>query len=418
MRTLFKSIVRTIVTAEARLVLKKYNPKIIIVTGSVGKTSTKDAVYAALAKRFFVRKSEKSYNSDIGVPLTILGLPNGWSNPFVWLKNFIEGAALLFMKAPYPEFLIIEVGADRPGDISRALSWLSPAVVVATRFPAISVHVEFYENPREVIAEELAPARWLGESGILIVNGDDPEAHEAWVNPGVRKVTFGFGAGSEVRGSGFRITSEDKQATGIAFDISYAGQEERVAIPGVVGRTHAYAALAGIAVAVRLGATLTEAAAAVGAYEPPPSRLRLVAGINGTTLVDDTYNSSPAAAEEALEALAAAPRRGRRIAVLADMLELGSFSAAEHKRIGELARASSDILITVGVRARSMGAEPTFDRGADAATYLKSMLQSGDVVLIKGSQSMRMEKVVKALMQDPEGAKKLLCRQDEEWLKK
>jgi len=423
-------------TAEARAVLRKYKPKIIVVTGSVGKTSTKDAIYATLSQRFFVRRSEKSFNSDIGVPLTILGVSNGWSNPLRWVQNLIEGALLILLRAPYPEWLILEVGADRPGDISRSLAWLVPELVVATRFPDIPVHVEFYATPADVVKEELAPVVWIREGGALIVNGDDSNAKDIPVKPGVSRLSFGFENGVDVRGSGLRSSSANRMPTGIAFDVSFGGSKSHVAILGVIGKGHAYAALAGIAVGVKLGMSVAEAAKAVQDYESPPGRMRLIAGFNGSVLVDDSYNASPVATEEALGALVniplgrsptGEPRSGRKIAALADMLELGAFSIGEHKRIGAIASKAVDLLITVGVRAKGIaeGAREAgmpedaiheCQHGADAASYIVSLVQGGDVVLIKGSQSMRMERVTKSLMARAENASKMLARQDAEWL--
>ena len=114
MKQVFKTIITSIIQYEAKLVLRKYRPKIIVVVGSVGKTTTKDSIYSVLKKEFFVRKSEKSFNSEIGVPLTILGLENAWTSPFLWLKNIFEGAVLVLLKNEYPEWLVLEVGADHP----------------------------------------------------------------------------------------------------------------------------------------------------------------------------------------------------------------------------------------------------------------------------------------------------------------
>jgi UDP-N-acetylmuramoyl-tripeptide--D-alanyl-D-alanine ligase len=427
MKDLIRRFIVSLITVEARAILAKYKPKIILVTGSVGKTSTKDAIYAALSKRFFVRRSEKSFNSDIGVPLTILGVPNGWSNPLRWMRNLIDGALLLLLRAPYPEWLILEVGADRPGDISKSLAWLAPELVVATRFPDIPVHVEFYSTPGEVVKEELSPVALIQSGGALIANGDDENALGIALPGGVVRMTYGFENGAEVRASGLRASSADRMPTGIAFDVSYKGSKVHVVVPGVAGKGHAYAALAGIAVALRLGMGLAEAAKAVSAYEAPPGRMRLIAGFNGSTLIDDTYNASPVATEEALGTLCNIPRRGRRIAVLADMLELGMFSVGEHKRIGGVASKSVDLLVTVGVRGRGIaeGAREAgmpedaiheCERGADAASYLVSLVQPGDVVLLKGSQSMRMERVTKSLMARAETAPQMLARQDAEWM--
>src|SRR5579863_1665420 len=114
MKKLFKKTVTYILRIESKLVLRKYKPKVIAITGSVGKTSTKDAVYAVLSKVAHVRKSEKSYNSEIGLPLTILGIPNGWNNPFVWLQNIFQSLWLLVSTHKYPEWLVLEVGVGKP----------------------------------------------------------------------------------------------------------------------------------------------------------------------------------------------------------------------------------------------------------------------------------------------------------------
>lgn len=427
LKEFFRSIVVSILTLQATLVLRKYKPRILMVTGSVGKTSAKDAIYTALSKSFFLRKSEKSFNGDIGVPLTILGIPNGWSNPFVWIKNLVDGASLILMKAPYPEWLVVEVGADRPGDITKSLSWVKPDVVVATRFPEISVHVEFYNSPEAVVKEELAPASWLTEGGIFIFNGDDERAGTAETSEGVARISYGFGENVDVRAVNFHATIENETSSGISFDVEYKKEVVHVELQGVSGRSHAYSLLAGCAAALSIGVPLATATEALVAHSAPAGRMRLILGHNGSLIIDDTYNSSPVASSEALLALSDIPHRGRRIAILADMLELGSFSVDEHNRIGVLAAKTCDILVTVGVRAKNIargakeaGMPPTqvfeFDRGADAASHVISLLQPGDVVLVKGSQSMRMERVVKSLMAEPDRAKELLVRQDAEWL--
>src|SRR3989344_1166119 len=107
---LLRFLVVRIITAQSRLVLHKYRPTIVAVTGNVGKTTTKDAIYRVLSSAFFVRKSEKSFNNDIGIPLTILGRPNGWGNPVIWLKTFFEGCALIVFRNHYPKWLVLEIG--------------------------------------------------------------------------------------------------------------------------------------------------------------------------------------------------------------------------------------------------------------------------------------------------------------------
>ncbi len=426
-KELFRRAVLWLLTMEAKAVVRKYRPKIIAVTGSVGKTTTKDAIYAALSKNHFVRRSEKGYNSDIGVPLTILGVPNGWSNPVQWIKNILEGLLMLVVRTPYPTWLVVEIGGDRPGDITVSLKWLQPDVVVATRFPDVPVHVEFYASPEALLLEELAPLSWLTEGGLAVVNADDARALACTLPHGVQKITYGMNSGADVRGSRYHVSSKNHMPTGFTFDVDHAGAREHVGIEGYVGHGHLYAVLAGIAVSVGLGDAFTEAVSGARMYSAPAGRTRLIQGVRGTVIIDDSYNSSPIAVHEGLETLKDIPRIGRRIAVLADMLELGSYSVAEHKKVGKVAAESCDILVTAGIRARSIadsaraaGMNPVMvkecERGSDAAPYVLSIAEKGDVIFVKGSQAMRMERVVKALMVEPEKASELLVRQEPEWL--
>lgn len=144
----FKKVSKKVVTAilqfEAQLVLKKYKPNIVAVTGSVGKTSTKDAIFSVLSTSFFTRKSDKSFNNELGVPLTILGLQTAASDPSGWIRNIFDGLALILLTHKYPRWLVVEVGADRPGDIRAIASWLRPDIAVVTRLSDVPVHVEFF----------------------------------------------------------------------------------------------------------------------------------------------------------------------------------------------------------------------------------------------------------------------------------
>lgn len=427
MKDRVRSIILFLLTLEAKAVLKRHKPHTIAVTGSVGKTSAKNAVFAALKGTHYVRKSEKSYNSDIGVPLTILGIPKGSSNILIWLQNLVQGFILLFAGTPFPKWLVFEVAADRPGDISTSLTWLKPDIVIATRFPEISAHVEFFESPEELIQEELFPLSLLKEGGTAVINNEDKRAKDFPLADGVKRITYGFEKGADVCGSRYRITSKGGMATGIVFDVACGEERAHITVPGVLGKGHAYALLAGIAGACAAGISLEEAAAGFAGGINPRGRLRLIPGIKESLIIDDSYNSSPVAVKESLSSLKAAPVSGKRVAVLGDMFELGSYSASEHARIGEIAADAADILVTVGVRARGMAEKAraigmpesrvhTFDRNRDTITFLESFIEKGDTVLVKGSQGMRMERVVEALMQEPERAGELLARQDSEWL--
>lgn len=424
-----KKIVVVILTWEARAVLKRYKPRVIAVTGSVGKTTTKDAIFAAISNDVYVRKSEKSFNSEIGVPLTILGLENGWKNPFKWIANIVNGFLLVVFRSEYPQWLVLEVGADRPGDIRNTAKWLRPDVAVLTGVPETPVHVEYFDSPEAVVREKRSLAEYLRPGGKLIVNGDDMRVRDIHTAFRGASITYGMEANNEYIGSHVEIVYENGKPSGMRFRSNHAGSSVPVTLLGALGLPRVYAALAAIAVAEVVGIDNVSAGQALGSWTPPPGRMCLIEGVRGSVIIDDTYNSSPAAALSALDTLREIVTPGKKIAVMGDMLELGKYSVDAHKTVGVRAFECANMLITVGFRARTMG-EAALDVGMSdinireyeqgesdrAGLELEREIGEGDIVLIKGSQSMRMERTVFALMAHPEHAGKLLVRQNVEWL--
>ena len=412
------------------MTLKRYKPKIIAVTGSVGKTSTKDAIYTALAPYVHVRRSEKSYNSELGVPLSILGLPNGWKNPFIWARTIILGFWLVVFPHKYPEWLVLEIGADKPGDIKSVVKWLKPDVVVFTRFPDVPVHVEFFESKEHVIEEKTSLATGLKPDGILVLNGDDPLVAKLAGKYGTKSVVFGFKETLSVRAKDLRfnyVTENGKRIprgrewTLITPETSYI-----VSMPYIIGESHITAALAACSVIYGIGFPLEKAVEALHEYHTPPGRLSLLTGINNSIIIDDTYNSSPVAVEAAVTLLHEIESPGKKIAVLGDMMELGKFTQEEHEKIGKFCLGKCDFLVTVGIRAAYVDAaakEAGFnlthlkhvDTADAAGEFLKTFISEGDVVLVKGSQSVRLEKAVKTILADPENDTHFLVRQEKEW---
>ena len=428
MKNIFKKIVVFLLEIEARLVLKKYKPKIIAVTGSVGKTSTKDAIYSVISSSFYVRKSEKSFNSEIGIPLTILGCPNGWSSVFLWIKNLFEGVLLILFKNHYPRWLVLEVGADRPGDISRVARWLKPDIVVVTRIPDVPVHVEFFPSTAALITEKAYLVKALKKDGVLILNKDDKHVMD-FKELSENVLTYGFGQGSNFMASDATVFYEDSKALGVRFRVDASGNSVPIEIKGALGKQHIEPALASIAVGASQDLNMVSMGQALSSHNTPPGRMKLMDGINGSVIIDDSYNSSPVAVQEALNTVNGVSIAGRKIVVLGDMLELGKFSVDEHWNVGEKASYLADILITVGVRAKNIasGAEKAgmkksnifkFDDSISAGVKLARIVKSGDLILIKGSQGVRMEKTVKSIMAHPEKRKELLVRQEIEWLMK
>src|SRR3989338_411071 len=235
MPTAFKKILVFILTWEARLVLWRYQPRIIAITGSVGKTTTKDAIYAALASSVHVRKSEKSMNSDIGVPLTILGQGNGWRNPVKWMVHIVRGFLPVILPHKYPDWLVLEVGADRPGDISSLARWLRPDIAVMTGVPEIPVHVEYFHSTEDVAHEKLSLLRYVRPGGTVILNGDDVRLEGMKKDIKEKCLTYGIEGFNDFFATGASISYEKGMPTGMKFEMHHGGVSEPATLYGALG---------------------------------------------------------------------------------------------------------------------------------------------------------------------------------------
>lgn len=424
MKSILKAIVAESLALLAKGIIEKYRPLIVMVTGSVGKTSTKDAAAAVLGTRYHLRASEKSYNSEFGVPLTIIGAKNPWENPIAWFRVVKDALGLILLPSHYPKLLVLEVGADRPGDLARILRFVKPDAVIVTRLPDVPVHVEAYASPQAVRDEEFAPAYALSNGAPLIISADDPNAVTMASRLSATITTFGFAEGSDVRLEGYSFYEEGSEC-GMEAHLNVKGKSHMLRVKGALGKSQLYAPAAAIACALSLDTTLAMALRGTEDYVAPAGRGRIIPGKNGSYLIDDSYNASPAAVEEALSALQLLSSKGRRIAVLGDMLELGRYSAEEHERIGTLAASRVDILVAVGVRSRATAAAArtagmsedqvfSYDTSDEAAEVLEAIVQEGDTVLVKGSQSIRTERIAERLLRNPEDRSRLV-RQESEW---
>ncbi|HEX8591145.1 MAG TPA: UDP-N-acetylmuramoyl-tripeptide--D-alanyl-D-alanine ligase [Candidatus Paceibacterota bacterium] len=431
MKKIARNLVASLLASFARAVVRKYRPTVVMVTGSVGKTSTKDAVAVALTGHSYVRASEKSYNSEFGVPLTIFGCKNPWTSAVGWTRVFLEAFALLALPSAYPRILVLEVGADYPGDITRILRIVTPDVVVVTRLPDMPVHVEAYATPEAVREEEFLPALALPYGAPLILSADDPHAQRLAEALSVDKYTYGMAADADVRIGIPELLVEEGKPEGMQTTVYIEGEEHKLVVRGAIGNPQLLAPAAAIATALALDATPEAALRRLESYVPPAGRGRLLKGKDGAIVLDDTYNASPAAVIEALNTLTLASKQvpgSRRVAVLGDMLELGRYSNEEHTRIGSLAAGLTDVLVTVGPRAHAIADEAriaglaedkvrSFETSAEAAPQIAAMAGAGDIVLVKGSQSIRTERIVEQLLADS-ADRQFLVRQEREWKKR
>ncbi|MEK7189321.1 MAG: UDP-N-acetylmuramoyl-tripeptide--D-alanyl-D-alanine ligase [Patescibacteria group bacterium] len=420
MRQLFVSILHSL----TRRVIKKYRPTIIAVTGSVGKTATKEAVYQALKNKFRARRSRGNFNTEIGLPLTVLDI--GWKpgkSPIKWCAVFLRAGSLLFRTLNYPKVLVLEMGADKPGDIEALVAVVPPDIAIITAISA--AHTEQFKDIAGVAGEKGALFAAVGSAGWIVVNHDDPEVVKLAEKSGAQKVAYSLSERErvDVFTSDIRVSETNDNETGIAgmsFKVHSAGSVTPVLIKNILGEHWAYPALAAASVAGILGVNMIEVSEGLANLALEPGRMRVLPGIKRTTIIDDTYNSSPASAAAALAAVAGLHGHGAVFAVLGDMLELGALSEDEHRKIGALvASLGIGVLVAVGERARDIarGAREAgmtdarvfeFGNTQEAGLFVQGRMEKGDVALVKGSRAMKMEKIVKEIMAEPRRAAELL----------
>lgn len=430
MKEILKKIIIFIITIIARLILLRHRPKIIAVTGSVGKTSTKDAIYAGLKEKLNIRKNNKSLNSEIGVPLTIIGKESGWSNPLAWAKIILFGIKEIFFNSKYPKWLVLEVGIDRPGDMKKTAKWLKPDVAVFTTFSKVPVHVEFFDSVEAVWAEKSQLLKYVKTNGAVILNADDEPVLKLKNHAKVNVLTYSIKETNtaDVFATNYDFIFESDLPKGIAFKINYDGNVLPVNLGGVLGEQHIYPSLIAFAVATLIKVNPLEIISGLEKQEYAPGRMRLLKGEKDSMIIDDSYNASPIAVKKALQVLSVLKNeKNKVVAVLGDMLELGRFSHSEHEKIGKLvSELKIDYLVTVGVRAEAIAESAianglseekvvSFEKSNKAIAYVRQLLGPNDIFLVKGSQGIRMERITKELIADKENSGKLLVRQEDEW---
>jgi UDP-N-acetylmuramoyl-tripeptide--D-alanyl-D-alanine ligase len=351
----------------------------------------------------------------------------------LWLKNIFLGISVLFKK-DYPEWLILEVGSDHPGDVRKVGKWLKPDIAVITAIPKIPVHVEYFESPEALAEEDLSIINFLKPEGTLVLNADDKIVFNAKDRFSGNVSTYGSEDTSTVSYSNQNVVYEDVGGVtlpvGVAFKVTNSGNSVPVFLPKVLGVQHILPVTAAIAVGLSQKVPFLDMVNSFSNFKAPAGRMNLIEGKNHSMIIDDTYNSSPLAVQKAIEALSEIKTNGSKIAVLGDMLEIGKYSAEEHKKIGELvAKSKIDILISVGIRAQSIS-KSAIDSGMsekrifhfkdykDVSDLILNNLKQSDVVLVKGSQSTRLEKVVEDLIAEHLNKDELLVRQDDNWKKK
>jgi len=418
MKVLLKPILKIITI----LIIKKYQPLIIAVTGSVGKTSTKDGIYTSFSNLFSMEKSVGNLNTEFGAPLVFFKVNKSGENLKEWILIILKGVWLLFKKNKnYPKIIVVELAADKPGDMGYFAKFIWPDIVVVTAIGDVPVHIEFYKSSGEVAQEKEKIVKALKSEGVAILNYDDPHVSKMKAK---EKITFGFKDGADVLIKKF----ETKSFNGSSLILEYKKQEFPLFLSCCIGDSFAYIAASIFAVGVALGINLEKISEMIEKIRPVKGRLMVIKGIKETMILDGSYNASPSSTMSALRTLREIEGK-RKIAVLGDMLELGKFSVEEHKKIGKFAKEVADYIITIGTWSEEVKKAAiqdnlkrenvfAFKNTESAIKKIEEIICKGDVILVKGSQGVRTEKIVFSIMRDPERAEDLLVRQSTFWKRK
>lgn len=404
-----RKTIEYILKVLARLMLWRYKPEVIAITGSVGKTGTREAIYRVLKKDFSVRRSIRNYNNEVGVPLTILGSDEAPSTRLIgvfgWLFIFIK-ALFRLVWCRYPEILILEMGIAKPDDMAYLLSFIPVDVGVITAIGEFPSHLEFFPEKDALVGEKALLVKSLGKKGLAVLNYDDLSVRSLGHDLVCKKISYGFGEGADVRIENYEMRVDGLMTT---FKLVHGGSVVPVKLE-LLGKQKAFAVAAAAAVGLHYGLNLIQISSALLKYRSMPGRTNLLKGIKKTLIIDDTYNASPLSVLAALDILEKFP--SRKIAVLGDMLELGVKTEEAHRQIGR--EVNVDILLTVGARAKFI-ADEAKKRGIKTLEFdvadevrIQDLLEEGDTILVKGSRAMHLEKVVEDIMLHPEKAKKLL----------
>lgn len=423
-----KKILQQLLADKSRHFLQKHHPIIIGVTGSVGKTSTRHAIATLLSAKFRVVTSKENYNNEIGLPLSILCVHSPGKNLLGWIK--------ILCSSPHAaDVYVLEYAVDHPGDMEYLCSIAQPSIAVLT---AISpVHVEFFSSIEALAEEKAKILEAVPENGLVVINADDSLAIGLGAHAHSPITTYGFRDTADVRVMDYTIETQsdfsfapNEHFSEIHFCVKTPEESIAVTFTDQLGKSAVSSAVAAIVIARHLGLSWDEILSKVNAIKNEPGRMNPIAGIKGSLIIDSTYNAAPASMKAALDVLRDfIPREeSRRIAVLGHMAELGSHTEDEHRLLGlSISEHDVDLLLTIGDTANIIrrgaieaGMDETqalqFADPESAGRFLDANIKTGDIVLVKGSQSARMEKVVKDIMAEPLRATELLVRQSDKWL--
>jgi UDP-N-acetylmuramoyl-tripeptide--D-alanyl-D-alanine ligase len=357
---------------------KKYHIPVVGITGSVGKTSTKDMVACVLSQKYQVLKTQGNFNNEIGLPLTVLNMDSSH------------------------ETAVIEMGMSGFGEISRLTSIAKPSIAVITNI-GVS-HIEKLGSQQGILQAKLEILEGLEKDGLVILNGDDPLLKSLEGKLSFRTVFYGFNSGLDYTAVNYESLGEQ----GSRFQITVGGSDYEVEIP-VPGIHNVHNALAAIAAGIEMHIPVKVIIDGIRTFSPGNMRQSIIT-YNGLKIINDAYNASPQSMKAAINVLEEISSDSRSIAVLGDMFEMGELAEDLHYSVGSFIKDKKvDFLVTVGENSRKISQAVAdsgnqrivlqhFENNREALNYILKIIKPGDYILIKGSRGMKMEQIADGIM--------------------
>jgi len=382
----------------AKKYLKRTHPEIIAITGSVGKTSTKDAIFEVLKVKFGndIRKSTGNLNNETGVPVAILDFKQAPSydakTPFGWIPIIFLAPFKSFL-AEKKKILILEMAADKPGDIRYLTSFIKPKIAVLTGIgPA---HLAAFGSIDNITSEKTNLIRALPSDGWAVLNIDDENVRKLSYGGRWQVLTYSIEEKSDFQAKNIR-TGLFKFEGVTTFLLKTENEEFLIRLPSLGKKTNVYAALGAIAVGNIFKISFKGMSRMLEKLRAGNHRMEILKGKKNITIIDDAYNANPISMKAALELIEGLKAK-RKIAVLGEMAELGKMALAAHLEIGQLAKDRVGKIIGVGKLAKKYQPQKWFATAEEAGKFLLNEIQPGDIILIKGSRKVGLEKVVEVL---------------------
>ncbi|KNY24941.1 UDP-N-acetylmuramoyl-tripeptide--D-alanyl-D-alanine ligase [Pseudobacteroides cellulosolvens] len=363
----------------ARYYRALFNIPLVGITGSVGKTSTKDMIACVLQQKFNILKTSGNFNNHIGLPLTVMNMERDY------------------------EAAVLEMGMSGLGEISYLTKIAKPSIAVITNIGMS--HIEKLGSKQNILKAKMEIMEGLPDDGIVILNGDDSLLYGLKGYLKYKTVYYGTEDGLDLQAYNIKTMGE----SGTCFEVTIGNNDYKVHIP-VPGTHNVYNALAAIAVGLHMGISIESIIKGIASYSPANMRLNIV-GHKGYKIINDAYNASPQSMESALDVLKDTSEGNRTIAVLGDMLEMGEWAYKAHVGVGKyVASKEINYLVTVGENGRNIahGALEagipakrvfSFRKNDEVKEFLKNFVEEGDFILIKGSRGMKMEEIAQGLME-------------------